>query len=71
MPEITLSIPEDAYKKVKEHEEVRWNEVIKDAIIEYIWRLEKRELEVKTEELLEDLREARGGFHKGVIRNKF
>jgi len=54
MPEITLSIPEDAYKKVKEHEEVRWNEVIKDAIIEYIWRLEKRELEVKTEELLED-----------------
>jgi len=51
MPEITLSIPEDAYKKVKEHEEVRWNEVIKDAIIEYIWRLEKRELEVKTEEV--------------------
>ena len=56
MPEITLSIPEDAYKKMKEYN-VKWNEVLKDAIISYIRRLEKHELEATTEELLAELGE--------------
>ena len=52
MPEITLSIPEDVYKKMKEYD-VKWNEVLKDAIIKY--RLEENELEATTEELLAEL----------------
>jgi len=55
MPKITLSIPEDVYKKMKEYD-VRWNEV-KDAIISYIRRLEKHGLEATTEELLAELGE--------------
>jgi len=56
MPEITLSIPEDVYKKMKEYD-VKWNEVFKDAIISYIRRLEKHGLEATTEELLAELGE--------------
>ena len=56
MPEITLSIPEDVYKKMKEYD-VKWNEVLKDAIISYIQRLEKHGLEATTEELLAELGE--------------
>ena len=48
MPEI---IPEDVYKKMKEYD-VKWNEVLKDAIISYIRRLEKHGLVATTEELL-------------------
>ena len=54
MPEITLSIPEDVYKKMKEYD-VKWDEVLKDAIISYIRRLEKHGLEATTEELLAEL----------------
>ena len=53
MPEI---IPEDVYKKMKEYN-VKWNEVLKDAIISYIRRLEKHRLEATTEELLAELGE--------------
>jgi len=56
MPEITLSIPEDVYKKMKEYD-VKWNKVLKDAIISYIRRLEKHGLEATTEELLAELGE--------------
>ena len=56
MPEITLSIPEDVYKEMKEYD-VKWNEVLKDAIISYIRRLEKHGLEATTEELLAELGE--------------
>ena len=56
MPEITLSIPEDVYKKMKEYD-VKWNEVLKDAITSYIRRLEKHGLEATTEELLAELGE--------------
>ena len=56
MPEITLSIPEDVYKKMKEYD-VKWNEVLKDAIISYIRRLEKHGPEATTEELLAELGE--------------
>jgi len=55
MPDITLSISEEAYKKMKEHRGIRWTEVIRDAIMDYIPRLEEGKLEVTTEELLEGL----------------
>lgn len=40
---------------MKEHRGIRWTEVIRDAIMEHIHRLEKGKLEVTTEELLEGL----------------
>ncbi|MBL7117268.1 MAG: hypothetical protein ISS94_00565 [Candidatus Syntrophoarchaeum sp.] len=55
MPDITLSIPEELYKKMKEHRGIRWTEVMKKAIMDYVYRLEAGKLEVTTEELLEGL----------------
>ena len=39
---------------MKEHEGVGWSEVVRDAIMDYIYRLEGRKMEVTTEELLEE-----------------
>ena len=55
MPDITLSIPEEVYKKMKEYRGIRWTEVMKKAIMDYIYRLEEDKLEVTTEELLKEL----------------
>lgn len=57
MPEIILPIPEEVHKKMKEHGMVRWSEVVRDAIMDYIYRLEGRKMEVTTEELLEEFGE--------------
>ncbi|RCV65798.1 hypothetical protein C5S53_01960 [Methanophagales archaeon] len=55
MPDITLSIPEEAYKKMKEHRGIRWPEVIRNAIMDYIHRSEEGKHEITTEELLKEL----------------
>ena len=57
MPEITLSISEEGYKKMKEYKGVGWSKVVRDAIMDYIYRLEGQKIEVTTEELLEELGE--------------
>jgi len=57
MAEITFLLPEEVHKKMKEHEGVGWSEVVIDAIMDYIYRLEGRKMEVTTEELLEELGE--------------
>lgn len=54
MPNITLSVPEEVYKKMKKYPEVKWSEVARKAIIEYLRRLEGV---VSSEELLEELGE--------------
>jgi predicted CopG family antitoxin len=35
MPNMTLSLPEDVYKIVKSHKEVRWSEIARRAIEDY------------------------------------
>ena len=35
MPNMTLSLPEDVYKMVKSHKEVRWSEIARRAIEDY------------------------------------
>jgi len=39
MPNITLSIPEEIFKKMKKHTQIRWSEVARRAIIEEVERL--------------------------------
>ncbi|RJS86407.1 hypothetical protein CW701_02450 [Candidatus Bathyarchaeota archaeon] len=56
MPSITLSIPEDLYRRMKGHPEVKWSEVARRAIIEYLKRIEEPRM-VSSEELLEELGE--------------
>lgn len=43
MPNITVSIPEELYRKMKRYSEVKWSEVLRKALTEYIGRLETME----------------------------
>ena len=52
MTNITLSIPDELYKKMKKYSEIKWSEVIRKAISEYIERIEEGGLKITTKELL-------------------
>ncbi len=55
MPNITLSIPDDIYRKMKKYSEIKWSEVVRRAIVDYLRKLEEIPTEVSTEDLLEEL----------------
>ncbi|WP_297486555.1 hypothetical protein [Thermococcus sp.] len=57
MPNITLSVPPDVYKKMKEYSEIRWSEVARKAIVEYLERLERGNLELPAKDILKMLGE--------------
>jgi len=60
MPNITVSIPEELHKKMKRYSEVKWSEVVRKALTEYIGRLEFMERRVlSSDELVEMLRESK------------
>ncbi|AEH25461.1 hypothetical protein [Pyrococcus yayanosii] len=54
MPNITLSIPEDVYERMKRYKEIKWSEVARRAIVEYLEMLEESKLEESSEEFLEE-----------------
>ena len=68
MPNITLSIPEDVYRRMKRYREVRWSEVVRKAIVEYLRRLEEGGFELTTRELLDELGE---GFRESLKKLSF
>lgn len=68
MPNITLSIPEDVYKRMKKYREVKWSEVVRKAIVEYLKRLEEGGFEETTGELLDELGE---GFKESLKKLSF
>lgn len=41
MANITISIDEDLYKKMKEHPEIKWPEVLRESIEDYLKKVEK------------------------------
>ncbi len=55
MPNITLSIPDEIYKKMKKYKEIKWSEVVRKAIIDYLRKLEEGGLIITTRELLNSL----------------
>jgi len=62
MPNITVSIPEELYKKMKRYSEVKWSEVVRKALTEYIGRLEVMERGVvSSDELAELLKKSKLG----------
>ncbi len=63
MAHITLSIPEDVYKGMKRHPEIKWSEIARKSIIKYLNELKERRvmesaeiMEVLDKEAVEDLR---------------
>ncbi len=55
MTNITLSIPNEVHFKMKMHKEIRWSEVVRRAITEFMGKLEEKGSEMTTKELLEEL----------------
>ncbi len=44
MPNITLSLPPDLYRRMKKHPEIKWSEVVRKAIAEYLAKIEAEKL---------------------------
>ena len=55
MTNVTLSISDEIHFKMKMHKEIRWSEVIRRAITDYIGKLEEKGSEITTKDLLEEL----------------
>ena len=53
MPNVTLAIPEALHRKMKQHSEIRWSEVVRKSIAEKIEDLEVMERIVKKSKLEE------------------
>jgi len=55
MVNITVSIPEDLHNKMKKYSEVKWSEVVRKALVEYIGRLELVERGVVSSDVLAEM----------------
>jgi metal-responsive CopG/Arc/MetJ family transcriptional regulator len=55
MVNVTVPIPEDLYSKMKKYSEVKWSEVVRKALIEYIGRLEAKERRVVSSDELSEM----------------
>lgn len=54
MPNMTLSLPEDVYRIVKTHKEVRWSEIARRAIEDYAKKIALLNTMTAKSELTED-----------------
>ena len=54
MPNMTLSLPEDVYKIVKAHNEVRWSEIARRAIEDYAKKIALLNAMTQESELTEE-----------------
>ncbi len=54
MPNMTLSLPEDVYKIVKTHNEVRWSEIARRAIEDYAKKIALLNAMTQDSEITED-----------------
>ena len=58
MPNITLSIPEDLYRLIKNHPEIKWSQVARKAMWNYAKKLELMDKLLETSKFAdEDVRE--------------
>jgi len=55
MVNITISVPQELYDKMKRYSEVRWSEVVRKALTEYVGRLEIVEGGIVSSEKLSEM----------------
>lgn len=55
MTNITLSIKDETYKKMKQHSEIKWSEFVRKAIEERIRKLEEINESIYVSELSEEV----------------
>ena len=71
MPNITLSIPDEAYVKMKKFNEIRWSEIVRRAVINKIDELSAIEkIASKSKLTMKDVMELDEKIKKG-IRKRF
>jgi len=63
MANITLSVPDEVFKKMKRYSEIKWSEVVRKAIVDYIRDLEEGGYETTTRGLLSEM----GGDFRGRL----
>lgn len=57
MPHITLSVPEEIYREMKKHPEIKWSEVAREGIAYKLMRMKK----------ITTTKEMRSRISKGII----
>jgi len=69
MANMTLSIPEELHKKIRKHSEIRWSEIARKAIAEYIEKLELMDESTKESKLTkEDVKEISKEIKKSIAK---
>ena len=43
MPNMTLAIPDKLHKFMKEHKEIRWTEVVRRSLWDYVYKMQRME----------------------------
>lgn len=71
MPNMTLSLPEDVYRIVKAHNEVRWSEIARRAIEDYARKITLLNAMTENSELHEDDIAALDKMVKAGIQNHY
>ncbi|MEQ9716102.1 MAG: hypothetical protein ABGF52_11295 [Candidatus Asgardarchaeum sp.] len=51
MPNVTFSINDELYSKMKKHKEINWSAVVRKAISDFLRKLESKENIIKMKEL--------------------
>ncbi len=64
MTNVTFAVPEDAFKKMREHPEIKWSEIARKAITDYASSLEYKDKHKGTQLLFE-------ADEKGKLNGKF
>jgi histone H3/H4 len=75
MPNMTLALPEDVYRIMKEHTEIRWSEIARRAITEYAKKLAMlnaltSESELTEEDIMELDEKVKEGIYEHYKRKK-
>lgn len=71
MANMTLSIPEDLFKKMKKHKELKWSEIARQAFEKKLREIELAESLLSKSELKEEDAERIGHEIKARIRKRF
>lgn len=71
MPNMTLSLPDDLYERMREHPELKWSEVARQAFEQKIEELELLQTLLEQSELTEADAEEIGHRLKAEIRKRF
>jgi len=54
MPNVTLSVPKKLYKIMREHKEIRWSEIVRRSLWDYVYEMQRKEKIVSEHDSVEN-----------------